>query len=398
MKYVIEQAKQWFNDLNIVSMILGSLFTFLVTKAKQAISTYIDKRRYNKIASDKILLAPDTVESIAHSTPWYEENNINIYDGHKSFYLKPEGIDSINEDFPFNQEVYFDKTYEQLLEIIHQNLHVEINELKRLIEETKIEVVKDVEQSIKDGFELFNGKMCGIERISTGSKLKLEDPKTNIAFYTTDFYTHRVMNKLYRKLINDERYEQYFPEKWHCQDINRLYPFFTSIGVDALLFIHLDLSDIVITKRSKILPNMKAKNKSLWHLSMNEAVIPSDLSFDRSKLSLRSSVVRGLKEELGIDIEVSNDNQVKFGDFFFVKDLCEVGVTCVATIPYINFEEVKQKAQIAKDENEHVDIKILKPNELKNEIKQDGENYTEACKYTAAMLLERYEEISKFAK
>lgn len=395
MKYIIDQTKQWFSELNIISMILGGILSFLIAKTKDAIKNYFTKRKYHKIVNNDILLAPKTITSIDHSAPWYEDKHINIFDSGKQFYLKPRGIKPISKDYAFNKETFFNKKFEEFFKSVHEILHIDYKDLKEYLKECELEVVEDAKQSRRNGFSLFNGKLCGISNIECGFENETEKSQASIAYYTTDYYTHSVMNKLYRKLLHDQRYAQYFPKEWHCEDINNLHPFFTSIGVDALLFVDLDLSQVIIAKRSKILPNMKSKNKSLWHVSMNESVIPTDLNNSSTNLSLRKCAVRGLHEELGIDTESSNDVKIKFGEFFFVQELCEVGVTCAITIPTMTFNQVLQKKQIAKDEKEHVDLRALKPSELKKEIKDNGDDFTEACKYTAAMLLERYEEIKK---
>ena len=115
----------------------------------------------------------------------------------------------------------------------------------------------------------FNGEMYGIKELCDRRVGNEEKNKFTTVSFKTDYYTHRVMSLVYQDLLEKGNIAP--PEG--VNDINKYYPFLTSLGMDVLLVIE-NKEKVVLAKRSKKLINMK---EDQWHLSMNEAVSITDL-------------------------------------------------------------------------------------------------------------------------
>ena len=404
MNDILETVVEYFKNINPVYAVLGYLTSKLIDYIEDKSKKELRKMNNHNISQNRIVLASDAVDPLDHSAPWYSDNGIRFSDSKEKYFITSKNNKQITDNFVFHEnDCFFSKTFEDVFEQVCSHLEgIDIEKLYTMFENSRVEVEEDIKEKINNGQTLFNGMMIGIRNFRPErNPKKNEESEMVIKYYETDFFTHRVMARLYQKIKNNIVFHEEniirTKEKWSCETLNIFYPFMTSIGVDTLLFVDENLSTTILTRRSDKLPNMSSnKGRGLWHVSMNEAVSETDFNDDNNSISLRKCVVRGLKEELGIDCEQRNTN-IKFGDFFFVRDLFEVGITSAVMIPEINDIEVKEMSQRAKDSRlEYLDLKGISVNDLKEDIKTHGDYYTEACKYTAIMMLARIKDIKDF--
>ena len=144
---------------------------------------------------------------------------------------------------------------------------ISLDEIRNLIELKKYEIANMFLRRSSEAF--FNGEMYGIKELCDRRVGNEEKNKFTTVSFKTDYYTHRVMSLVYQDLLEKGNIAP--PEG--VNDINKYYPFLTSLGMDVLLVIE-NKEKVVLAKRSKKLINMK---EDQWHLSMNEAVSITDL-------------------------------------------------------------------------------------------------------------------------
>lgn len=112
----------------------------------------------------------------------------------------------------------------------------------------------------------------------------------HMVFYTTDYFTHKVMRSVFEELRNTGR----APEINYTSALNQYYPFLTSFGMNSLLrVVNNENQYIALVKRSKETSNMVNEQ---WHVSMNEGLNMDDI--DGKNINLNKWVKRGFREEL----------------------------------------------------------------------------------------------------
>jgi hypothetical protein len=189
---------------------------------------------------------------------------------------------------------------------------VSTNDMIEIIEDSRESVARDLLQKIKAGNIRFNGEMLGVYNIDK------KKGSVELHFFKTDYFTNRVMNKVYNTLI-----DRGVIRKFESPDmVNNFYPFLTALGVDTL--IELRDNSTMLVKRSKNLDN--TNNREEWHVSMNEAISQTDYDTgsDRS-INQTTCVERGLLEELQIPKDAIK-GKVKFTDVYFLSEKCEIGI------------------------------------------------------------------------
>lgn len=173
------------------------------------------------------------------------------------------------------------------------------------------------------------------------------------------------------------------------EEYNKLKYFLTAIGMDVLIILE-DEESIVFAKRSGNLINM---TQDKWHVSMNEAIIITDLTFDQSKISLENCIIRGVNEELGVKLggEGGYKFSIYYGDAFLLQNPLETGISAFVFIEGLSFGDLKIAYAAAKDrELETIGLTKVKYNnrELKKFVNK--EDLTETCQYMIKMLMARH--------
>ncbi len=169
---------------------------------------------------------------------------------------------------------------------------------------------------------LYNNTKFGIYSLSFTRKGQNEDPHVRLTVYETDYYTHAVMRYVYRKLVQLGHPIGKLVASEVGAESSPYQCFTTSFGINAMVLIH-NRTKLVLARRSRSGINPEANDK--WHVSMNEGFSQTDRDPHRPSLAL--CLKRGLKEELGIDDDVSWS--AKFFEFWLWRAAFEVSVSAI---------------------------------------------------------------------
>lgn len=194
--------------------------------------------------------------------------------------------------------------------------------------DTLWEAIGSVKESIgTDGSIKFIGNKIGICGFSME---KEEDILLHV--YETDHFTFKV----FKHIFKDERYNYVFrtlisrtnkTDNWEKQSVlvETLAFLFSSVGIDILIGGN-DISGnkkLLVAARSG---DIESDHISTLHIPVNESFSNTDVEGD--VYSLTACVKRGIKEELGIPIEIIDNSQISFHDFAIVADEGEIGFGC----------------------------------------------------------------------
>ena len=391
LQFIIDYINNGQILIDVIWFLAGMLAPVCFAKIKHKVIRY---KLTRKLKKENIPLAPKQVYSLDHGAPYYDIKNIRMKDSQKSFWLKiPEEqysqISLINPHFAnVSSDMYFEpnesmlKGFKTVFEVI-SSVGITQDDFITIFEESKVKVAKDFLQKIRCGEVIFNGEMFGVYRVFL-PRIQEEDeaPEVTFEYMKTNFYTHRVMAEVFHAIT--EKTSEILKVISDIEVINKMYPFMTGLGVDALVL--LDNTSFVLAKRTGKLCNMEKQDK--WHMSMNEAVSFTDIDYEK-EVSLIQCVERGLKEELGIDCKKLGPARYSFyfGDIFLVKNLFEIGITVLVKVD-MQFSEIENCYQIARDvEIETKGLKEVPLKKLGSFMKRN--ELTDACRYTLAMWYNR---------
>lgn len=387
-----EQIKEIFELKDIVWFLIGMAVPFLWNLIKSIFQTM---RMRRKIKKGDMEFADKSIVSLAHGDPFFAikggKQELRLDAPREVFYISmPEDIKKqILENKPnfFNtkwekEQVFLDgRTEEEMLVEIAGVLGLSVEETKGIYLEEKVNVAKFFLEKAKSGAPYFNGEMYGIKKFNDNRDGEFERPGVDIHSYKTDYYTHRVMAAIYRRIYKTN--PGIAPEN-NPESFNKMRYFLTSMGMNVLLYLK-DEGKIVFAKRSGKLVNM---TKPLWHVSMNEAISITDISESNGTIDLERCIVRGLNEELGLD---DKDINIDYSDLFFLKDPLETGISAFVTVNNRSFSDLKILYSAAKDrELESEDLVTVKLTSMAlNDFMKKNE-LTDAAQYLIKMLLARH--------
>ena len=375
---------------DIVWFFLGWLVPELIQKLFRFISDKNCKNKIKKVNANYIK-TDENICPLSHGLPYYDKKNMILSEPLQDFHFRmPEEIHraicEINPDFEhtkWNQECsYWGKSddTEMINAILKITKNISPDDIRGLLEKKKIEVAEMFRRRATEAF--FNGEMYGIKTMydrREGNEEKVIFKTDNIK---TDYYTHRVMAAVYQELLKNEHIVP--PDG--LRNINLYYPFLTAVGMDVVLVIE-NMNKVVVTKRSRQLINM---TEDQWHLSMNEAISITDLHFEA--IDLEGCVRRGLREELGIDLNQINQYRLHYSDVFFLKNPFEVGILGFVIIDELTEAMVRDAYNIAQDAplestgNDQTGLKFLPLSDAKIAKFCRENNVTAAMKYALKML------------
>ncbi len=243
------------------------------------------------------------------------------------------------------KEEYFEK--QVFPDTAASAIAIDVKEFEKKLKISKGRIENIFLDKVKEGKPFFNGEMYGIH------KLTLHDDSLVINSFITDYYTHRVMADIYKKTA--ESHPEIIPKvldngksfdiSTRLIELNKYNYYLTSMGMNILIYLE-DENLILILKRSTQLLNT---DKERWHMSVNEAISITDLEDGGGKkISLYKCVFRGIKEELGLSVNLSNP-QIVFGDVFMVKKPIEIGITAFVKLSGFSLDMVRISYSAAKD-------------------------------------------------
>lgn len=376
---------------DIVWFIIGLVIPGVIDKTRN----YVGKRVLNKkikMENNSYIGSGANVLPLSHGTPFFDSKHLVLSIPKKEFYFSMpqdicEKIKQKNPDFNHTQWEEQKSCYwgsdddNELVEAIKKlNDKMDNNTIKQIIEDQKIEVANMFLKRSSEAF--FNGEMYGIIQLKDRREGNNEKAKITIESVKTDYYTHRVMAAVYKRLLALEMIKR--PNS--IDELNTYYPFLTSMGMNVLLIIE-NKQKVVLTKRSKQLINMKMDQ---WHLSMNEAISITDLNMET--ISLQGCVSRGLHEELGIILEKYEAN-VNYSDIFMLTDPIEFGILAFVVIDELTEADVRRGYNIAQDAplestgNDETGVTFLEISKKKIAEFVNNNNLTDAGKYALNMLV-----------
>ena len=387
-----EKIKEIFELKDIVWFVMGFAVPYIFNLIKGKVQSFRMKRKIKKTA---IEFTDNGIVSLAHGEPFFSvttgNQDIKLDVPREMFYISmPEDIkkqilenksDFFNTKWEDDQAFLDGQTETDMLTEVSQILRLSFEDTKKIYLEEKTNVALMFLEKAKAGDAYFNGEMYGIKKINLGRKGEHEISKVYISAYRTDYYTHRVMASIYRRVYKNNK--DIVPDN-NPGGYNKMRYFLTSMGMNVLLYLK-DEGKIVFVKRSGKLINMP---KSLWHVSMNEAISITDISETTDAIDLHRCISRGLNEELGFDIR---ENHIDYSDLFFLKDPFETGISAFVTVNNCSFSDLKLLYRAAKDkelESEDLTAVELSPRHLVKFMKEN--ELTDAAQYLIQMLLARH--------
>ena len=319
------------------------------------------EKHQSRITYKKIGIYP-----IASGDPYYVAGETLIVSlGKGKFFLAPpEDLlkDPGNEDYlsrhSFNNKDYvFGQTLEQVCS------KISIPELRSMIEDSRRKVFLQFLHQENGCY--FNNQKYGVSRISRFERTEdiVEKPMLRIEMYLTDYYTHRVMKDVCKKLVNS--HWEYIRELDY-QKIDAEKIFFTSLGVNLLLCEANKkdeaLGKVILTSRST--NAAETYGRYSYSLSVIEGISKSDYDMYARSVNVEFAVYRGLKEELGVDDSYVSKDSLKFYSFFVNSANLEMGLSCSI--------ELKQEYTLEKDirslhgKDEMLEVSGKRIEEIKN--------------------------------
>lgn len=276
---------------------------------------------------------------LAHGVPTYSPESLNEGKVDKCFYYPiPEKYRDILNTFGFSQKKTDDIQYSDEDNCLFENFWGKDNfarglstiginwddTIKKDLDIIANNVAKSFHEDLKNGKVRFNGAMYGVDYFDPGRSSGEELPTVTINFYKTDYFTYRVFSCLYQNhRIGNNAFKKDF--------INSLsYPFLASFGIAFIAIIStnkcnaaIEGSDVIVIGRRS---NDVIVDKGRLHFTMNEAFSIRDMNVNNPSFEL--CAIRGFVEELkwSKHIHGLKFGDLKFTDFFFNNNACEMGV------------------------------------------------------------------------
>lgn len=194
-----------------------------------------------------------------------------------------------------------------------------IDNIRHYIEEVNSEILKsdNTFNFIADQYGVFSAKY------EKGSTLIL-------SVYKTNYFTFRVMNKLYKDTPVLHKISQKICSSRNNKVLNEgfllLFPFFASLGTNIIIeFVSANRGKgFLIQKRSP----KSFGNTSQYHISVNETFSFTDIDETIPKLS--KCIQRGIDEELGLDLSKEfSDKRITYLDLFLNPSRGNLGISAV---------------------------------------------------------------------
>ena len=260
---------------------------------------------------------------IAEGDPFYTEGRTFFVElSDYSFKLSPpdDALEkSVSVDYlrshTFNlKDDVFGMTLEEVCEKIN------IVDLYEMINESKKKIFDDFLSQNNGCY--YNNNKYGIYSLSTYERTEdiAEEPVLRIKMYITDYFTHRVMKDVCKKINKKSNY---------FKNVN-----YNSIGYNCIFFTSLGVNLILSDKSGNLLITGRATNASETYGSHNysvsviEGVSQSDYDCYNRNVNIKFAIKRGLEEELGVNERFLEEDSLKIYDLFVNPINQEFGFSC----------------------------------------------------------------------
>ena len=298
----------------------------------------------------KAQLAPTRVLTIQPGDPVFTDEDVSFIKTDLQLFLPfPEDIRGEIQQWEsdhhiaekhilkYNKPSYFDGSLTDIRK------KTGIDDLEELIEEQRREIAilfmnrrsfgQDGEPA--DGC-IFNNNKFGISYLDLGhySSDQEELPQPVFYLYETDYFTHKVFNKIYKDLNAKSHPIGEFSLRRTC---TKYRSFLTSVGVNNVVICRRKGKwCVVLTRRSESIADMGGD----IHITMNEGFSLVDLDKQHKIPSIRECLLRGLEEEIGIE-----EDEVKhwrYCDIFITMKDHQIGLSSYSYVD-LPFEEVRDR-------------------------------------------------------
>ena len=302
--------------MEIIIPILTFILGYFAEKVMDKISEKFFQQykiRKNRRFKDKIekkyninaIFTEDIYPCISEEDIWIKEN------GKKMFLSFPDNLKtylkSIEGEFKSEDQFFCELTLPGYTS----------EEISNAIELAREEIaIKFIER--QDGL-YFNGDKLGIVFLDSKSRSMdvRETPQLFVELFRTDHFSHRVITRaieilgLSKEIISEHSLN------------NELNWIRTSFGISIIIVLK-STNQIIMTHRSKNASFCNGKN---WiYVSATEAFSHADIDEYESIPSFSLCVIRGIKEELGIDKGMYHHDDIKFYDCFFETEFFQDGI------------------------------------------------------------------------
>lgn len=272
---------------------------------------------------------------------------------------------------PFEKNVNSDDAMNKLKDIIAKIQGKEnVNEF---ITQAIREVADKFNNDLEQGCQRSNNLMYGV----AGIEFDEEGHSYLIKLFKTDYFSFKVVNKLYEKLVKKNT-EFFCIEKF--SDFERVSPYIACVGVGGILNLNFHgINGVIIGQRSNSVACPGA-----WHLSFDETYDPRDKNpykVGGEFPDIQICMKRGLVEELGINVDKLNYNIDK-SCFVLIKteNRFEVGLFVYVDLFIKNKEELYRNVAniaFASDiDNEYEQVQIIPKYEVRSILNSPENNTT----------------------
>lgn len=160
-----------------------------------------------------------------------------------------------------------------------------------------LETARDFLDKKKMGKNIFNGWMLGVSGIEAQrSPDGKETHSMKIEFYLSDYFTFKVMSRMYQNLRTVWGHTDLFAIK-SLQDVKAYSPFLVSLGMGGFVLLEKENSKM---ESLWIKRGTECEAGNLYHFSFDETVSVKDVDKNTMKVDLYHSLYRGLEEELNL--------------------------------------------------------------------------------------------------
>lgn len=273
------------------------------------------------------------IKQITQGDPYFKEGStlltllseLEFYLAPPADGLTPSELKKIQQMNCFAKE---DKILDTSLDEI--SAQTGIIDLKERIENSKLKIIRDFIYQRNGCY--FNNRKYGINNINPFSRTEdlSEKAKVLVEFYTTDYYTHRIMKDVCKGLYAERK--EFLLEHLSFENMRPFRILITSMGLNILLIeTHRD-TDVAVLLTRRSTNSAETYGKINYSLSVIEGVSLSDYDPFTNGINLRLGVERGLMEELGISQEKIRTDSIKFIDLFVNLRNLEVGISCTVNL------------------------------------------------------------------
>ena len=386
-KYLLSQCQildAYYLKKDTFEIIRNELVKNGITPSKTSVSPHKEQLF---ISREKL-----NIELIAQGDPFYTVGEtLKTWLSKKCFFIAPpldlaelgsEDIDWINQHIN-NPPQTLGVSWKEIFE------NIPIPDLYERIEQSRKKVLLQFINHENGCY--FNNLKYGVYSINPFERTEdySERPILSIKFYTTDYYTHRVMKDVCKQLISEKN--EYITGNIDFFHLSHNRIFFTSLGINLLL-LEDELSQdrkLILTGRSSNAAESNEYKDQKLSVSVVEGVSNSDYDPFTGNVDLSAAAFRGLEEELGLQRHLMQQDTLHFYDLFVNRTNLEMGISCSVELnPNITIEQDVLKYHGKDEQLELSDKNVISHDVLRDYTINNIDRFMPQAAYTICSYLE----------